>query len=72
MAVTSTPIGGDVAIVYDNAGKAVTRRFTDVKVDATDDNVYDVVAGATGIASLQDLMVTSVQRRAVSELEDVG
>lgn len=72
MAVTSTPISGDVAIIFNNEGKNVTRRLNDVKVDATDDNVYDVVAGATGIASLQDLMVTSVQRRAVSELEDVG
>jgi len=72
MAVTSTPISGDVAIIFNNEGKNVTRRFNDVKVDATDEAVYDVVAGATGIASLQDLMVTSIQRRAVSELEDVG
>ena len=72
MAVTSTPISGDVAIIFNNEGKNVTRRFNDVKVDATDEAVYDVVAGATGIASLRDLMVTSIQRRAVSELEDVG
>lgn len=71
MAVTSTPVGGDVAIIYSNAGKAVTRRLNDVKVDATDEAVYDVAAGATGIASLQDLVMASVQRRAVSELENV-
>lgn len=71
MAVTSTPISGDVAIIYDNNGKAVTRRLNDVKVDATDEAVYDVAAGATGIASLQDLLMASVQRRAVSELEDI-
>lgn len=71
MAVTSTPIGGDVAIVYDNAGKAVTRRFTDVKVDATDDNVYDVLNGLAGVSTLQTLPVAMIQRRAVSELENV-
>lgn len=71
MAVTSTPIGGDVAIVYDNAGKAVTRRFTDVKVDATDDNVYDVLNGLAGVATLQTLPVAAIQRRAVNELENV-
>ncbi|MEQ8200394.1 MAG: DUF1659 domain-containing protein [Syntrophomonadaceae bacterium] len=71
MAVQSTPIGGDVAIIYDNSGKAVTRRFNDVKVDATDEAVYDVAAGANGIAGLQTLLVASVQRRAVSELENV-
>jgi len=71
MAVTSTPIGGDVAIVYDNAGKAITRRFTDVKVDATDDNVYDVLNGLAGVATLQTLPVAMIQRRAVSELENV-
>jgi len=71
MAVTSTPVGGDVAIIYSNEGKAVTRRLNDVKVDATDEAVYDVAAGLTGIASLQDLVMVSVQRRAVSELENV-
>jgi len=71
MAVTSTPIVGDVAIVYDNAGKALTRRLSDVKVDATDEAVYDVVAGATGIAGLQSLALAMVQRRITSELENV-
>lgn len=71
MAVQSIPIGGDMAIIYDNAGKAVTRRFSDVKVDAADEAVYDVAAGENGIASLQDLVVVSVQRRANSELENI-
>lgn len=71
MAVTATPISGDMAIIFDQAGKAVTRRFTDVKVDAIDANVYDVANGATGLASLQDLTVSAIQRRAVSELENV-
>jgi len=71
MAVTSTPIVGDVAIVYDNAGKALTRRLSDVKVDATDEAVYDVVAGATGIAGLQSQVLVMVQRRITSELENV-
>lgn len=71
MAVTATPISGDMAIIFDQAGKAVTRRFSDVKVDATDENVYDVANGAAGIVTLQDLTVSAIQRRVNSELENV-
>ncbi len=71
MAVTATPISGDMAIIFDQSGKAVTRRFSDVKVDATDENVYDVANGAAGIATLQDLTVSAIQRRVNSELENV-
>lgn len=70
MAVTATPIASDMAIVYDQAGKALTRRYSDVKVNASDDDVFDVAAGATGFASLQDLTVASIQRRATNELEN--
>ncbi len=68
MAVSATPISGDMAIIFDQAGTAVTRRFSDVKVDATDDYVYDVANGTAGLATLQDLTVSAIQRRMNSEL----
>jgi hypothetical protein len=71
MAVTATPVGDDFAIIFDNSGKAVTRRFADVKVTATDADVYDVANGAAGLISLQDLILMSIQRRVTNELENV-
>lgn len=70
MAVTSTAIASDMAIVYDQAGKSVTRRFSDVKVAATDADVYDVAAGAAGINTLQDLTMTMLERIVTNELEN--
>jgi hypothetical protein len=71
MAVNATPIASDVALVYNNAGKTVTRRYSDLKVEASDADVFDVVAGANGFDSLQDLTMTSIQRRSTNELEEV-
>ncbi|MEN6463045.1 MAG: DUF1659 domain-containing protein [Syntrophomonas sp.] len=65
MAVTSTPTSSDFALVYDNAGKTVTRRYSDLKVAATDDNVYSVASSLNG---LQDQTLVAVQRRVDSEL----
>jgi len=70
MAVTSTTVLSDLAVVFDNAGKSVTRRYADVKIAATDADVYDVANGTHGIASLQDLTLISVQRRNTNELEN--
>lgn len=71
MAVTSTTILADMAIVYDQAGKSVTRRYADVKVAAADADIYDVAAGLAGINTLQDLTMVAVQRRNTNELENV-
>lgn len=70
MAVTSTPTLTDMAIVYDQAGKFVTRRFADVKVAAADADIYDVAAGLAGINTLQDLTMFALQRRNTNELEN--
>ena len=70
MAVTSTPTLTDMAIVYDQAGKFVTRRFSDVKVAAADADIYDVAAGLAGINTLQDLTMFALQRRNTNELEN--
>ncbi|HWP97881.1 MAG TPA: hypothetical protein VN426_13630 [Syntrophomonadaceae bacterium] len=65
MAVTSTPTSSDFALVYDNAGKSVTRRYSEVKVAAADADVYSVASSLDG---LQDQTLTAVQRRLDSEL----
>ncbi|HWP96381.1 MAG TPA: DUF1659 domain-containing protein [Syntrophomonadaceae bacterium] len=65
MAVTSTPTSSDFALVYDNAGKSVTRRYSEVKFAAADADVYSVASSLDG---LQDQTLTAVQRRLDSEL----
>lgn len=70
MAVTSTTVAADMAIVYDQAGKSVTRRYSDLKVAAADADIYDVAAGAAGINSLQDLTMTMLERINTNELEN--
>ena len=73
MAVTSTNVSASVAVCYQlpDGIKSVTRQYPDLKIAAADADVYDVVSGLTGIATLQDLTVISVQRRDVNELENV-
>jgi len=70
MAITSTPVLTDMAIVYEQAGKFVTRRFADVKVAAADADIYDVVAGLAGINTLQDLTMAMLERINTNELEN--
>jgi len=70
MAVTSTTISADLAIIFDQSGSSVTRRYPDVKVAAADADIYDVATGLAGISTLQDLTVTAVQRRNTNELEN--
>lgn len=70
MAVTSTPVASEMVIIFDLAGKGVTRRFSDVKLNATDADVYDVAAGAAGITSLQDLTMAMIERITTNELEN--
>lgn len=61
MAVTST------AILTDLAEKDVVRRYSDVKISATDEDVYAV---SQTIVGLQDQVLSMVQRRTTSELEN--
>lgn len=65
MAVTSIPTSSDFALVYDNAGKNVTRRYSDVKVAAANEDIYSVASSLDG---LQDQTLIAVQRRIDSEL----
>ena len=68
MAVTSTPVTSDMAIIYDQAGKSITRRYSDLKVAAADADIYDVAAGAAGINTLQDLTMIMLERINTNEL----
>lgn len=68
MAVTSTAILTDLAIIYTVAEKDVVRRYSDVKISATDQDVFLV---AQTIVGLQDQTLSMVQRRTTNELENV-
>ncbi|MDD2509902.1 MAG: DUF1659 domain-containing protein [Syntrophomonas sp.] len=68
MAVVSTPLGSELALVMDNGGgKSITRRYDKVKSAATDADVYAV---GTGISGLQEKTLLAVQRRDSKELEN--
>lgn len=67
MAVTSTAILSDLAVVYDVDGKSVARRYSEVKPSALDADVFLV---AQTIVGLQDLVLSMIQRRTTSELEN--
>ncbi|MEQ8235296.1 MAG: DUF1659 domain-containing protein [Syntrophomonadaceae bacterium] len=72
MAVTATSLTSDLILVMDNgigsSGQAlsINRTFKNVKVAATDQNVYDVAQTLLGLQSGTNI---SIQRRNTSELE---
>jgi len=74
MAVTATSLTSDLILVMDNgvgsSGQAlsINRTFKNVKVAATDQNVYDV---AQTLLGLQSGTNNSIQRRNTNELENV-
>ncbi|MEQ8235196.1 MAG: DUF1659 domain-containing protein [Syntrophomonadaceae bacterium] len=73
MAVTATSLTSDLILVMDNgvgsSGQAlsINRTFKNVKVAATDQNVYDV---AQTLLGLQSGTNNSIQRRNTNELEN--
>lgn len=73
MAVTATPLTSDLILVMDNgvgsSGQAlsINRTFKNVKVAATDQNVYDV---AQTLLGLQTKTNNAIQRRNSVELEN--
>jgi hypothetical protein len=73
MAVTATAVDSDLIIhVANDAGTGtISCRYSDVKVAATDADVYDVANGTAGIAKLQSRTVGGVQRTNTLDLEDV-
>lgn len=49
---------------------SIARKYADVKVAATDADVFDVANGTSGLAKLQSRAVSSVQRVRFTELEN--
>ena len=73
MAITTTPLGSDLIIhVEKDGGKgSISRKYADVKVAATDADVYDVANGTAGLAKLQSRAFVYVQRANTVDIADI-
>jgi len=73
MAITATTISSDLILqVVNDAGTGtVARKYADVKVAATDADVYDVANGTNGLSKLQTRVFSGVQRTNTLDIEDV-
>ncbi|MEN6325748.1 MAG: DUF1659 domain-containing protein [Syntrophomonas sp.] len=73
MAITATPTSSTLIIIVDNGTWGTDNlRYANVKVAATDADVYDVAVGAAGLSTLQSKAFMLLQRSNVVELENVG
>lgn len=72
MAITSTHIASNMIIYVakDTGTGTVAHKYADVKIAATDADVYDVVNGTNGMAKLQSKTFAGVQRTNVIEIEN--
>ncbi|NLW90782.1 MAG: DUF1659 domain-containing protein [Syntrophomonadaceae bacterium] len=74
MAISSTPLGADMILVMDNgigaSGQQLVKNrvYSDVRSDATDDDLYSV---AQSLLGLQEQTALAVQRRNLVEIQDV-
>jgi hypothetical protein len=68
MAVTTTPLSSNLLVLVENDGATgnLTRKYADVKTDATDQDVYDV---GTALANLQSRTLSAVNRNQTYEIE---
>ncbi|HRX22485.1 MAG TPA: DUF1659 domain-containing protein [Syntrophomonadaceae bacterium] len=68
MAVTTTPLTSNllVLVANDTATGDLTRKYADVKNDATDQDVFDV---GTSLAGLQSRTLSAINRTKVYEIE---
>ena len=73
MAITATPLASDLIIrVQKETGTGtIARKYADVKVAATDADVYDVANGANGLAKLQTKVFSSVERVNTVDIQDI-
>lgn len=73
MAITATPLASDLVIrVERETGTGtIARRYQDVKVAATDADVYDVANGTNGLAKLQTKVFSSVERINTVDIQDI-
>ena len=70
MAVTASPLASDLIIHVQKDGGigSISRKYSDVKVAATDADVYDVANGTNGLAKLQSRTFVAVNRTNTVEL----
>lgn len=70
MAVTTTPLSSNLLVLVENDGATgnLTRKYSDLKTDATDQDVYDV---GVSLAGLQSRTLSAVNRTQVYEIESV-
>ena len=68
MAVTTTPLSSNLLVLVANDGATgdLTRKYADVKNDATDQDVFDV---GTSLAGLQSRTLSAINRTKVYEIE---
>ena len=68
MAVTTTPLTSNLLVLVANdvATGDLTRKYADVKNDATDQDVFDV---GTSLAGLQSRTLSAINRTKVYEIE---
>jgi len=73
MAITATPLSSDLIIHVEKDGGTgtIARKYADVKVSATDADVYDVANGTNGLAKLQSRVFAGVNRTNTVEIADI-
>ncbi len=73
MAITATPLGSDLIIRVEKATGTgtVARKYADVKVAATDADVYDVANGTNGLVKLQTQVFSSVERVNTVDIQNI-
>lgn len=73
MAITATPLASDLIIRVEKETGAgtIARKYSDVKVAATDADVYDVANGTNGLAKLQSKVFSSIERVNTVDIQDI-
>lgn len=73
MAITATPLSSELLIrVEKESGTGtITRRYQDIKAAVTDADVYDVANGSSGLAKLQDKVLSAVERVNTVDIQDI-
>ncbi len=73
MAITATPLASDLIIRLEKetGTGTVARKYQDIKVAATDADVYDVANGTNGLAKLQTKVFSSVERLNTVDIQDI-
>lgn len=67
MAVNTTPLSSNLLVLVDNddASDNLTRKYADLKTDATDQDVYDV---GVALAALQTRTMSAINRTQIYEI----